>query len=135
MSKKKLIYGMRFTCKVVPQILKDKKNKNFCCFLNFGQHSCDFNKIVIKAKMHAKIYIFFGAWKTQYDFLALRYLVEWTKTFFFFFFKFLFFVFFKSWRKPDILIPELNFYDVKDRPILSKKRERHKSKVGKSQIL
>jgi hypothetical protein len=77
-----LISGIRFTCKFVPRILKDKQNKFFFVFWNFGQCSLDFNKLVIKAKMHAKT-LFFSCIKTQYDFLALRHLAVCTKTFFF----------------------------------------------------
>jgi len=56
--------------------------------------------------MHAKT-LFFGVWKTQYDFLALRQLVVYTKTFFQ---KFLLFF---GWQKPGISIPNLYFYSVK----------------------
>jgi len=57
--------------------------------------------------------------KTQHDFLALRHLAVCTKTFFLFF---SFFNFWKFWRKPGILISDLYFYDIKYRPILSKKK-------------
>jgi hypothetical protein len=53
--------------------------------------------------MHAKT-LFFGVWKTQYDFLALRHLAVCTKQ------KYFFFMF---WRKPCILIPDLYFYGIK----------------------
>ena len=41
---------------VIPEILIDKQNKILLCFLNFDQYSLDFNKLVIKAKMHAKTF-------------------------------------------------------------------------------
>ena len=47
------------------KINKNKKIKFFCCFWDFGQCSLDFNKLVIKAKMHAKIMFFF--WHEKYD--------------------------------------------------------------------
>jgi hypothetical protein len=53
-----LISGIRFTCKFVPRILKDKQNKIFVVFLKFWPCSLDFNKLVIKAKMHAKTLFF-----------------------------------------------------------------------------
>jgi hypothetical protein len=56
--------------------------------------------------MHAKTF-FFGVWKTQYDFLALRHLTVYTKTFF------QNFLLFFSWQKPGVLIPNLYFYSVK----------------------
>jgi hypothetical protein len=56
--------------------------------------------------MHAKT-LFFGVWKTQYDFLALRHLAIYTKTFF------QNFLLFFSWQKPGISIPNLYFYSVK----------------------
>jgi hypothetical protein len=66
-----------------------------------------FTKLIIKVKMHAKI-LFFGVWKAQYDFLALRHLAVCTKHFFY---VFNFFVFWKFWWKQDILIPDLYFYE------------------------
>jgi hypothetical protein len=44
---------------VVSWILKDKQNNIFVVFKIFGQCSLDFNKLVIKAKMHAKTLFFF----------------------------------------------------------------------------
>jgi len=74
--------------------------------------------------MHVKT-LFFGVWKTQCNFLALRHLTVCTKIFFSFF-QF-FFVFWKFWWKPGILIPDLYFYDIKYKPILSKKKHKSKS--------
>ena len=45
----------------------------------------------------------------------------------FFFFSIFFFVFWKFWWKPGILIPDLYFYDIKYKPILSKKKHKSKS--------
>jgi len=82
--------------------------------LKFWPSSRDFNKLVIKAKMHAKTYIFlkipgsrdfFFVWKYDVIF-SLRDLAVCMKTKTFFFKK-------KFWRKPGILIPDLYFYDVK----------------------
>ena len=53
--------------------------------------------------MHTKT-LFFGVWKTQYDFLALRHLAVCTKQIFFFL---------MFWWKPGILIPDLYFYGIK----------------------
>jgi len=53
--------------------------------------------------MHIKT-LFFGVWKTQYDFLALRHLAVCTKQ------KYFFLMF---WWKPGILIPDLYFYGIK----------------------
>jgi len=53
--------------------------------------------------MHIKT-LFFGVWKTQYDFLALRHLAVCTKQ------KYFFLMF---WWKPVILIPDLYFYGIK----------------------
>jgi hypothetical protein len=61
---------------------------------NFGQCSLDFNKLVIKAKIHAKT-LFFGVYikKKHYDLLAFETLGRMHKNIFFFFSKF--FVFWK----------------------------------------
>jgi hypothetical protein len=62
-----------------------------------GQSSHDFNKLVIKSKMHDKIYVYFF-WsflcciKMQYDFLGFERLGRMHKNIFFFFF----------WRKLGI---------------------------------
>jgi hypothetical protein len=53
-----LISGLRFTYKFVIPDIKTKRNI-FFIFLNISQSSHDFNKPVIKAKMHAKIIFFF----------------------------------------------------------------------------
>jgi len=53
--------------------------------------------------MHIKT-LFFGVWKTQHDFLALRHLAVCTKQ------KYFFLMF---WWKPGILIPDLYFYGIK----------------------
>jgi hypothetical protein len=46
-------------------------------FLKYWSNSCNFNKLVIKAKMHAKTYFwsFLCCMKIHFDFLALRDLV------------------------------------------------------------
>jgi hypothetical protein len=100
-----LISWIHFTYKFEIPDTKTTQN-NFFFFLYFGQCSLDFNKLGIKAKMHAKTF-FFGVWKTQYDFLALRHLTVYTKTFF------QNFLLFFSWQKPGVLIPNLYFYSVK----------------------
>jgi hypothetical protein len=50
-----LISGIRFTCKFVIPDIKRKQN-NFFEFLKYWPSSRDFNKLVIKAKMHAKTF-------------------------------------------------------------------------------
>jgi len=52
-----LISGIRFTYKFIIQILKEDK-KIFLEFLKYWPSSYDLNKLIIKAKMHANIYIF-----------------------------------------------------------------------------
>jgi len=76
-----LISGIYFTYKFIIPDTKTTQNNFFFCFWYFGQCSIDFNKLVIKTKIHAKT-LFFGVWKTQYNFLALRHLAECTKIFF-----------------------------------------------------
>jgi hypothetical protein len=120
-----LISGLRFTYKFVIPDIKTKQNITFIfIFWNIGQSSHDFNKSVIKAKMHAKIiYIFFWSFlyciKIQYDFLALRDLAVCMKTKVFF-------------LNRVFLIPDLYFYDIKIQTNLS--LNDIKKSVGKSQI-
>ena len=45
--------------KFIIQILKEKKQNIFLVFLKYWPSSQGFNKLVIKAKMHAKTYIYF----------------------------------------------------------------------------
>jgi len=52
-----LISGIRFTYKFIIQILKEDK-KIFLEFLKYWPSSHGLNKLIIKAKMHANIYIF-----------------------------------------------------------------------------
>jgi len=51
-----LISGIHFTYKFV--ILDIKTKQHILFFWKYWSSSRDFNKLVIKAKMHAKIYIF-----------------------------------------------------------------------------
>ena len=51
-----LISGVRFTYKFVISDIKRKQNIFFGVFLKYWPSSCDFNKLVIKAKMHANTY-------------------------------------------------------------------------------
>jgi hypothetical protein len=44
--------------KFIIQILKEKKQNIFWVFLKYLPSSHSFNKLVIKAKMHAKTYIY-----------------------------------------------------------------------------
>jgi hypothetical protein len=53
-----LISGIYFTYKFVIPDIKTKQNI-FLIFLKYWPSSHDFNKLVIKAKIHAKIYIYF----------------------------------------------------------------------------
>jgi len=54
------ISGIRFTYKFVIPDIKTKQKYFFLIFLKYWPSSHDFNKLVIKAKMHAQItYIFF----------------------------------------------------------------------------
>jgi len=52
-----LISGIRFTCKFVIHDIK-KKIIIFFEFLKYWPSSRDFNKLVIKAEMHAKTFFF-----------------------------------------------------------------------------
>jgi len=75
--------------------------------MKYWPNSRDFNKLVIKAKMHAKTYIFLKfslLYENTIWFLALR-LGRMHKTKKYFFFTF--------WRKPGILISDLYFYGIK----------------------
>ena len=84
------ISGIRFTYKFVIPDIKTKQ-KYFFDFLKYWPSSHDFNKLVIKAKMHAKItYIYNFLFSLLYKFfLVLRDLAVCmkTKVFFCFFFK------------------------------------------------
>ena len=102
------ISGIRFTYKFVISDIKTKQNI-FWIFLKYWPSSRDFNKLVIKAKMHAKAFFFWSflcCMKIEYEFLALRDLAvcKKTKTCFFFL---------MFWQKQGILILDLYFYDVK----------------------
>jgi hypothetical protein len=55
-NKKNLISGIRLTYKVIPQILKENKII-FLEFLKYWPRSCDFNKLVIKAKMPSPAHV------------------------------------------------------------------------------
>jgi len=56
-QKKNLLSGIHLTYKVVNLDIKRKKNKIFFLeFLKYWPSSRGFNKLVIKAKMHANIY-------------------------------------------------------------------------------
>jgi hypothetical protein len=81
-KEKKLISRIRITCNVVPRILKDKQIKIFVVFEILANVLLTFNKLVIKAKMHAKT-LFFGVWKTQYDFFSFKTLGRMHKNIFF----------------------------------------------------
>jgi hypothetical protein len=61
-----------------------QNNIFFGCFLKYWLSSHDFNKLVIKAKMHAKTYIFlnFLCMKTRYDFFERLGRMHESKTFF-----------------------------------------------------
>jgi hypothetical protein len=58
-NKKNLISGIRLTYKVIPQLLKENKII-FLEFLKYWPRSRDVNKLVIKAKMHAKYFLNFS---------------------------------------------------------------------------
>jgi hypothetical protein len=74
--------------------------------LKYWPSSRDFNKLVIKAKMHAKTFFFWSflycmkIWRDFFFFERLGRMHENKKKCFF-------------WRKPGILIPDVYFYDVK----------------------
>ena len=99
-----LISEIRFTYKFVIPDTKTKQNI-FLKFLKYWPNSHDFNKLVIKAKMHPKIYFlkFSLLYENTIWFLALRNLTVCMKQIFFLMF----------WWKPGILIPNLYFYDIK----------------------
>jgi hypothetical protein len=100
---------------VIPDI-KRKKNNFFWIFLKYWSSSRDFNTLVIKAKMHAKTYIYFLKFSLLYE-----------NTLWFFIYSFILFTFYRLgrmhenedmfffmfWRKPGILIPDLYFYCIK----------------------
>jgi hypothetical protein len=50
---------MRLTYKVVTPYIKRKKQNNFFGIFEILVSSRDFNKLVIKAKMHAKTFFFY----------------------------------------------------------------------------
>jgi len=60
---------MHLTYKIVTPYIKRKQN-NFFGIFEILASSHDFNKLVIKAKMHAKTFIFFFM-KIQYDFFII----------------------------------------------------------------
>jgi hypothetical protein len=53
-----LILGIRFTYKFIIPDTKTKQNNFFLEFLKYWPNSRDFNKLVIKAKMHTRTYFF-----------------------------------------------------------------------------
>ena len=57
-NKENLISGTRLTYKIITQDIKRKQNNFFLEFLKYWPSSRDFNKLVIKAKMHANTYFF-----------------------------------------------------------------------------
>jgi hypothetical protein len=103
-----LISWIHFTYKCVILDTKTKQNI-FLKFLKYWPNSCDFNKLVIKAKIHAKTYffeVFFSVW--QYDMVfSLRDLAVCLKT------KTNFFNFLMFWQKSGILILDLYLYSIK----------------------
>jgi hypothetical protein len=117
-----------FTYKFLIPDINRKQNIIFFGFLKYWSSSHDFNKLVIKAKMHAKILfffeVFFVVWKYDVIF-SLRDLAVHMKTKTFFEKK-------KFWRKPCILIPDLYLYGIK---IQTNIKENSVTKyMGKSQI-
>jgi hypothetical protein len=75
---------MCFTYKVVtPDIIK--KQNNFLEFLKYWSSSRDFNKLIIKPKMHANTYFwnFLGYMKIQYDFFLETWPYAWKQNIFF----------------------------------------------------
>jgi len=64
MSTNNLTSGIRLTYKVVTPDIKRKQN-NFFGIFEILVSSRDFNKLIIKVKMHAKTFFFM---KIQYDF-------------------------------------------------------------------
>ena len=78
-------------------------------FLKYWPNSCDFNKLVIKIKIHAKTYffeVFFIVWKYDMVF-SLRDFAVCLKT------KTNFFNFLMFWQKSGILISDLYLYSIK----------------------
>jgi len=75
--------GIRFTCKLVPRILKDKQNKFFVVFEILANVLLTLINWLLKPKCMLKY--FFCMKKKTMIFLALRHLDVYTKTFFFFF--------------------------------------------------
>jgi hypothetical protein len=88
-------------------VIPDTKTKqnSFLEFLKYWPNSPNFNKLVIKAKMHAKTYFlkFSLLYENTIWFLALRDLDVWMKHN----------IFFMFWRKPGILTLDLYFYGIK----------------------
>jgi len=88
--------------------------------LKYWPSSRDFNKLVIKAKMHANTYFlkFLCYMKIQYDFFLfferLGRMYE-NKIFF------IFFIFLMSWWKSSILILDLYLYNIKIKTNIDKK--------------
>jgi hypothetical protein len=90
-NKKKTIFlisRLRFTYKRVILNIKRKNKMIFWIFLKYWSSSRDFNKLVIKVKMHAKTYVFFFeiffVWKYNVIFFLFRRLgrMHENKTFF-----------------------------------------------------
>jgi len=71
---------------VIPDI-KRKKNNFFWIFLKYWSSSRDFNKLVIKAKMHAKTYIY-----------ILKFSLLYENTLWFFIYSFILFTFYRLGR-------------------------------------
>jgi hypothetical protein len=111
---------MHLTYKVVTLDIKRKQNNFFLKFFKYWPNSRDFNKLVIKAKMHANTYFwnFLFLYSNTIWFIIIIIIerlgrMHENKTFYFFIFYFLFFIFYMFWRKPGILIPDLYLYNIK----------------------
>ena len=99
-------------------------------FLKYWPSSRDFNKLVIKAKMHANTY-----------FLKFSLIYENTIWIFYFYYfwetwphawKQKIYIFLMFWRKPGILIPDLYLYSIKIQT--NPKQNEVENCAGKSQI-
>ena len=93
----------------------------FLKILKYWPSSHDFNKLVIKVKMHANTYFwnFLCYMKIQYDFFLKTWPYAWKQNilFYFYFFNFLIILFL---RKPSILILDLYIYNIKIQTNISK---------------
>jgi len=102
-----LISRILFTYKFVIPDTTTIQNKFFFVFWYFGQCSLDFNKLVIKVKMHAKT-LFFWCMKNPIWFFSFETLGCTHKNIF----SFNIFGSFFFYEKPGILIPDLYFYGI-----------------------